>query len=142
MIKPNRYVEKSSIDYYAVNTLKMGDVVGINIDNMTVDRVHKTKDKIPYGISLHDVVDINKLSYKFSYIQNISSKGSRVRILTAGFIIQKFNKKLKMPIYQPIYVDLNKSILTWKKLGPQVGITGSNQDTDGFIKLKLNFERF
>ena len=138
----NYYTESISIEYYANSPLKVGDIVAVKSTGKepVVDRIHKTKRKVPIGISKVNCIPIDKLHFSHLRSRSIVPLGSKIEIMKKGEIVAKFNKKLRIPTGQPIYVNLEKSTLTWKKLGPLVGTTTSDQDQDGYIKVKFNFE--
>lgn len=132
-------IETVTSNFYAMTPLNVGDVVSLKDKSLNkVCPIHIALSKVPIGISRHQVVDINKSKYPIVYLHTI---GSKIEILTQGEITTQFNKSLHLPLYQPIYVNLSNSTLTWKRLGPQVGTTTLPQDKDGFVPIVVNFNK-
>ena len=87
------------------------------------------------GISLVDVVviDMTKEHLK-TYIPQVSTE-MKINILWEGEI-RMYLKPQRIPKGQPLYVS-KKGKVTWRKHGPCIGEASSNQDEDGFIKIKV-----
>ena len=134
------FVSSTDITNFSGHTWKIGTVLGeheLYRGMPTVVPIHMSINKIVVGISLNDVIKFNR--NKFCYDKVL--EGGKVEILTIGEIIVKMNKRLQIPLYQPIYVDNKTSQLTWKKLGKEVGYTTKHQDKDGFVQIKVDFTK-
>lgn len=132
-----RNLEKINISYYAIEEMKVGDIVGLaSLKANCVRKIGKVKikQKIPIGIAKQDVIKLDQYNPILT-----PSVGAKIEILTKGEIVTRMDKKLRLPINQPMYVDLNRSCLTWKAIGPGVGYTTSFQDQDGFIAVHIDF---
>lgn len=133
-------IEAITIVFFADEEMCIGDIVALkNKTNNVVCKIDSDRsNKVPIGMSRVNVISIDKTKYP---VFTKTCLGSRIEILTRGQVVIKFNKKLNLPIHQPIYVDLKRGKLNWKKLGPMVGVTSSQQDKDGYILVTVDFTK-
>jgi hypothetical protein len=89
------------------------------------------------GIAMQDVVDLD-LS-KEMVPEGKVLIGSRIEVLSNGIVKYNFLDSMELPINQPLYVDFQTSLLTWKCYGNSVGKVLSRADSDGFTKIKVVF---
>lgn len=138
--------EKKEVDlqHFTMDiNIRRGSVVCLDkIKKITQPLVASCKvsnTKIPIGLSGVDVVKVDKKHnwYKLNTVY----AGAKIEIVTVGYITLKFNKSLQLPYGQPIYVDLSRGELSWRKLGPEVGFTAGAQFKDGSILIKFDFKR-
>lgn len=136
-----RLVEALSREFFCIEPIKIGDILGREHNSPFKEKVANLISKcpagtIPEGVSLHNVVEIDMSRY-FNTIDKIS--GARIEVMTRGEIMLNFAEKL--PYRQPLYVDVKESKLTWKYSPYQVGYINSQGDENGYYKAKINFER-
>lgn len=130
-----------STEFFAVREqdedIEVGDIISRDDQGVSppiVRYYHKSKTKIPYGISLNRVIEPNYARFSIDE----SCNGCRIDILRKGNIIYRLDFQ-DLPSGQPIYANGFNSKLTWKKLGPKVGILNKHQDKDGFCDIYVDF---
>lgn len=132
------YIEYDFDDHFMINTSMRGVILGTTAEDSRVVDLYNKCIGLPIGILLNDVVSIDSIPTR-SHPPSVKYPGSRVNILRRGLIVEHFNKRLKMPMYQPMYVDQKTNKLTWKYVGRKVGHLHDNQDIDGFCRIYLDF---
>ena len=81
------------------------------------------KDRVAVGILTVNVLKTN---------ENVT-----IKYFTEGELVYHFDQRL--PINQPLYVNLYTGKLDYLKYGPQIGKTGSCSDEEGYVKIMVNF---
>lgn len=129
---------KEDYSYFANSIFKIGDVLG-KVDHNLADKISNCKiGARPIGISMVHMVDID-VAYYNMFSKYTLPKGHKIAIMTKGSIMQQWN--IDLPCHQPVYIDLNTSLLSWKYSPYKVGYLSSDIDKDGFVKINFDFER-
>lgn len=134
----NRFVEKFTRDYFCIDPISIGDPVfesGLIEDYLSCSSINK-KTGLLIGISMYNVVDIDFSSTRPSY--NTVSIGSKIDIMTKGWIVYKLNKSWKIPFGQKLYYCSKNKEVTWRKTDIKFGKAVSHQNYDGYIKVEIN----
>lgn len=138
------YQQEVNIQYFAENIkICKGKVLGQASDNPShveyniADLAQNCNNAI--GISLCDVVNLNLMKQHINFHREDVQSGSKIIIMSAGKLRYHFNKDLKLPLFQPIYVDMKTSELTWRFRGIQVGRVIIPQDKAGWCVLEVKF---
>ena len=127
------------IDFFCEELIQIGDFVyGKHGDPGTkLCRSFKNRrvtDKL-LGVSLVDVVAFNPEKPHYLNYNEQAMSGSKIIILYNGEI-RTHLKYRKIPYGQPLYLS-KKGKITWRKHGPQIGRAITNQDEDGFLKVRI-----
>jgi len=124
-------------NHYMIQIASKGTIVGndYNKDEVLV-KYSDTQSGTPFGVLLTSVVnmDITKVNYTTDTII-----GGRVHVIRSGNAILQFDKRLRLPMSQPIYVDRKNNTLTWKSVGHRVGQLVKRQDKDGLCNAVFSF---
>jgi hypothetical protein len=94
----------------------------------------KPGDKL-LGVSTVYVVNIDLTKHPSHARSDVVNLGNKIRILQDGEIVihRKYDK---IPTGQPMYVS-KKGKITWRKQCEHIGWASSNQDKDGFLKVRI-----
>lgn len=133
-------VQITRTDLFANDIIKVGDILGLDKNNVLY-RVHNTEYRIPVGIAIYNMVNLDLTRQIVGYHGYEVQIGSKFYFLTSGIVVIHLNKSLKLPTNQPIYCNIQKSCLDFRKLGPTVGKLLANQDEDGYCKVGVDFTR-
>lgn len=135
----NRMVNFLLSTYFCIDDVKVGDpVFECKADNrgMSVCSSFKEKKGGFVGISLSNVIDIDLCTRAMPH--NAVCRGSKIEILTNGWIVYKLNPKWKIPCGQKLYCCPESGEITWRKSDIKIGKAGSKQDEGGYIRININ----
>lgn len=127
----------STLSNFCIDDVNIGDPVFEykTTDQYTCSSFRKKKGSL-LGISLYHVMDIDLTTTRLPH--NAVSRGSKIQILTNGWIVYKLNPKWKIPNGQKLYLCPKSGEITWRKSDIKIGKAGSSQDKDGFIRININ----
>lgn len=100
-------------------------------------RIVPYNGKNVFGLLANDIVSL-PMSYWNSEEDLMKNKNIRVKIVKYGTVLLRMSPSLKIPMNQPIYVNPKTGKPTWRRIGPEIGVTLSSQDKDGYIKVRLS----
>lgn len=135
----NRMIESVITNFFCIDSVKLGDpVFEYENDNMGFSKCSSFKNRKGglIGISLYHVLDIDLCTTKLPH--NATCIGSRIHILTKGWIVYQLNPKWKIPHGQKLYCSPDTGEITWRKSNIKIGKASSTQDKDGFIMVDIN----
>jgi hypothetical protein len=140
-LKPDRDIGMSTCNVFCDKPAKRGQVMEY-IDRyeelLGVNVVRPGQNGgTPFGVCLNDVVYID-----FNSPVNLDDKvdvGGRILIAKRGWVVVgPFDKPVK--INSAIYYDVNGNMTTKPQEGQgPIGVALSNNDSDGFVKVAINF---
>lgn len=133
-----------AIQWFCEDEIEIGDpLYGSYDDNPMMARSFKNRkpgDKL-LGVSTVYVVNIDLTKHPSHARSDVVNLGNKIRILQDGEIVihRKYDK---IPTGQPMYVS-KKGEITWRKQCEHIGLASSNQDKDGFLKVRVKInERY
>ena len=127
-IKPDR-ISTSEIYMFCDQKMSRGAVVSI-IGDGCVGR--QQKDKIPLGVSLNDVVDIDCTRAPINYHSDCTTLGGKISVMNRGTITTSVPSEVKAGDVALAYDGVINN-----KTGIPVGIFLTSSDEDGFAKVTL-----
>jgi hypothetical protein len=133
----NRLVEEFTRDYFCVDPVSIGDPVFDYGDENGMNSCSSVNKKRGHflGISLYNVKNIDLMTRQPRF--NEVSCGSKIEIMTRGWLVYQLNKDWRIPMGQKVYYCPKNKEITWRKTDIKIGKAISNQNYDGYIKVKV-----
>lgn len=150
-LKPTREVVKTDISYFMTATASRGGIVSISTvgsgdamdDGSAVVAYNASPSgKLPVGLLLQDVVNIDLTRQKLNPYQDQKQVGDKVALCQVGdFVTDMLVPGITVAANQVAYLG-HSGLLTNANLNdvatPVVGIFKSKKDEDGFAKVAIN----
>jgi hypothetical protein len=150
-LKPDRYEFQTDISYFMNEVAERGGMAslstggsgaamdqGVNLASYTATG----SGKVPLGILLNDMVNIDLTRQHLNQYKNEVQKGSKVTILRKGYVVTNKIQGTAPAAGDPVYVahsgNLSKTDLVGQGTQPVVGVWLSSPDQDGYAKVEVN----
>lgn len=134
----SRLVEQFTREYFCVDPVLIGDPV-FEYDNvngfLACSSINERNGSF-LGISIYNVSHVDLMARQPRF--NEVSVGSRIEIMTKGWLVYQLNKDWQIPMGQKLYYCPKNKEITWRKTDIKIGKAASSQDCDGFIKVKID----
>lgn len=150
-LKPDRYEFQTDISYFMNEVAERGGMAslstggsgaamdqGVNLASYAATG----SGKVPLGILLNDMVNIDLTRQHLNQYKNEVQKGSKVTILRKGYVVTNKIQGAAPAAGDPVYVahsgNLSKTDLVGQGTQPVVGVWLSSPDQDGYAKVEVN----
>jgi hypothetical protein len=98
--------------------------------------------KVPLGILLNDVVNLDLTRQHINWYKNEVQKGGKVTLLRKGYVVTNKIQGTAPAAGDPVFVahsgNLSKTDLVGHGTQPVVGVFLSGADQDGYAKVEIN----
>ncbi len=140
MLKPKRMIRKTSCEFFCKEACCKGTVVGIepDTDYDIVAPLHLLKNR-PFGIIMNDVVDLDLTRQHINFYGDEVPHGGKVVVFRSGELLILMKQGYKVKRDTDIYVNPKTGLLTTKVTDYKVGLSLSNQDSDGYVYIDFEF---
>lgn len=150
-LKPDRYEFQTDISYFMNEVAERGGMASLSTggSGAAMDQgvnlatyAATGSGKVPLGILLNDMVNIDLTRQHLNQYKNEVQKGSKVTILRKGYVVTNKIQGTAPAAGDPVYVahsgNLSKTDLVGQGTQPVVGVWLSSPDQDGYAKVEVN----
>lgn len=150
-LKPDRYEFQTDISYFMNEVAERGGMASLSTggSGAAMDQgvnlatyAATGSGKVPLGILLNDMVNIDLTRQHLNQYKNEVQKGSKVTILRKGYVVTNKIQGTAPAAGDPVYVahsgNLSKTDLVGQGTQPVVGQWLSSPDQDGYAKVEVN----
>jgi len=150
-LKGDRYELQTDISFYMNEVAERGGMASLSTggSGAAMDQSQalatysaSSSGKVPLGILLNDMVNIDLTRQHINWYKNEVQKGSKVTLLRKGYVVTNRLQGATPAAGDPVYVahsgNLSKTDLVGQGTQPVVGVFLSSPDQDGYAKVEIN----
>lgn len=129
--------------FVCLNTLGSG--AAMDNGNAAVIYASDPSGKVPLGVLMNDMVDVDLTKFHLNQYQDQVQKGSKVNVRTYGWVVTNMLKSGDSPaVGNKAYITTDGRVTVTNggaAATPQVGIFLSQKDQDGYAKVSFNLQK-
>lgn len=150
-LKGDRYELQTDISFYMNEVAERGGMASLSTGGSgaamdqsaaLVSYASTGSGKVPVGILLNDVVNLDLTRQHINWYKNEVQKGGKVTLLRKGYVVTNRLQGATPAAGDNVFVahsgNLSKTDLVGQGTQPVVGVFLSGPDQDGYAKVEIN----
>ncbi len=149
-LKGDRYVVTTDISFFMDEVATRGGIASISTigsgaaldqSQALVTYAANSSGKVPMGLLLGDMVDVDLTRYKLNQHREETQKGGKVTLMLRGWVRTNMLDASSLRVAGPAYLCSSGLITTSRvnvPANPVIGTCMANDDEDGYAKIWVN----